>query len=98
MKERMFNIGVGQLLRNSTLYEHIFLVNIKNLYKSAGKCDDKHKRKSILYEAMVYTPEGLTDNSTIDVVALCRLKKPSAINLMSQILALLGVKQKTMSS
>ena len=44
---------------------------------------------------MVSTPEGITDNSTMAVVALDTMNNPSARKLLLQFLALLDVKQKT---
>ena len=35
------------------------------MYKSAEKCDKQHQYKFILEQAMVSTPEGITDNSTM---------------------------------
>ena len=45
--------------------KHICLGNIKKLYKSSGKCDYKQHYKAILEAAMVYIPEGFTDNIPI---------------------------------
>ena len=36
--------------------------NIKNVYKTAGKCYDKNQYKSITEAEMASTPEGCTDN------------------------------------
>ena len=44
----MVTIAVDQLLSKRTLYEHIFLENINNLYKYAGKCDGQHWYKAII--------------------------------------------------
>ena len=35
----MVTIGVEQSLSDSAIYEHIFLENIKKLYKSSGNFD-----------------------------------------------------------
>ena len=59
----MVIIGADQSLSNIALYKHRCLENIKNLYKSAGKCDDQHQYNEILEAAMVSTPEAFTDNS-----------------------------------
>ena len=37
----MVAIGVDQSLSNSPLYAHIFLEEIKKLYKTAGEYDDQ---------------------------------------------------------
>ena len=63
LKQHMFNIWFYQSLSNSAIYEHRFLENIKNLYKSAGKCDDQQHYKAIIESETVSTPEGCTDNS-----------------------------------
>ena len=44
----MVAIGIDQQLRNSTLYEHICLENIKKLYKTTGKCEDQQKYKVMI--------------------------------------------------
>ena len=43
------------------MYEHICLKNIKKLYKTAGKSDDKQQYKAILWEALDDTPEVFND-------------------------------------
>ena len=40
-KQHIDIIGVDQSLSNSTMYENKFLENIKKLYTTAGKCNDK---------------------------------------------------------
>ena len=82
-KKKMVIIGVDQYLSTSDLYEHQCLENIKKLYKSAGKCDDKHQYKSILEAGMVSTTEGLTENSPTDVGISGTMKKPISRNLLS---------------
>ena len=44
----MVNIGVDQLLSNSSIYEHRYLENIKNLYKYDEKFDDQQQFKAII--------------------------------------------------
>ena len=75
--------------------EHKCLENIKKLYKYAGKYEDQQQYKDILEAATISTPEGLIYNSPIDVVTLGTMKKLSARNSLSQFLALLDIKQKT---
>ena len=43
----MVAIGVEQSLSNSDLYENRCLENIKNIYKTAGKCGDQYQYKAI---------------------------------------------------
>ena len=59
----MVTIVLDKFLSNSSLYEHIFLENINNLYKYAGKLDNKHLYKDFIKVAMVFTPEGPTKKS-----------------------------------
>ena len=37
--------------------------NIKKIYQHAGKCNDQQNLKDIIDAAILYTPEGVTDNS-----------------------------------
>ena len=37
--------------------------NIKKIYQHAGQCDDQQIFKDIIDAAILYTPEGVTDNS-----------------------------------
>ena len=59
----MVTIGIDKSLSNSSMYEHICLENIKKIYKTAGKCDNQQRYKSIIEAAMVSTLEGFTENS-----------------------------------
>ena len=47
------------------MYEHRCLKNIKKLYTSDDKCDNKKKYKYILEAAIVFTPDRFTNNSTM---------------------------------
>ena len=60
------------------LDNNLSCLNIKNVYKQAGKCDNQQKIKDILEAAMVSTPEGFTDNSLISPMTSTPVKKPSA--------------------
>ena len=40
-------------------------VNIKKLYKTAGKCDGQQQYKAMLEAAIVSTPERFTNHSTM---------------------------------
>ena len=75
----MKTIGIDQSLRNSALFKHRCLQNIKTLYKHAGKCDGQQQIKDILEYAMVYTPEVFTDNCPRSPMTPKPVKKPSAI-------------------
>ena len=55
LKDHVQTIGIDQYLINNDLYEHIFLENIKKLYKQAGKCENQQQFKDIIEADMVYT-------------------------------------------
>ena len=44
----MVTIGLDQLLRKSTMFEHRCLENINKLYNYSGKCEGKQQYKVIL--------------------------------------------------
>ena len=48
LKEHMVTIGIEKSLRNSAIYEHLYLENIKKLYKHADKCDNQHHYKAVI--------------------------------------------------
>ena len=73
----MKTIGIDQSLYNRSSFEHKCLNNIKEIYQHAGKCDDQQNLKDILDAAMVYTPEGVTDNITNVPMTSTPVKKPS---------------------
>ena len=79
----MATIAVDQSLSNSAMYEHIFLENIKKLYKYFGKFDDQKKYKAILEAAMVSTLKGFTDNSPISPSQYVTVENTSARKSLS---------------
>ena len=95
LKQYIVTIGVYQSSRNSAIYEHRCLENIKNLCKSSGKHDDQQQYKAILEAAMVSTTEIFTDNSPISSTQYGTLKKSSARKPLRQFLELLDVKHGT---
>ena len=52
--------------------------NIKYIYQDVGKCDGQQNLKYILDDAIVWTPEGVTDNSPNVPLTSTPLKKPSS--------------------
>ena len=78
LKDHVQNIGFEPSLSNNTIYGHKCLENIKNLYKQAGKCDYQQQLKDILEAAMVFYPEGFTNNIPIYPSTPTPVKKPSA--------------------
>ena len=59
--------------------EHICIQNIKKLYKHSGKCDDQQQFKDILEDAIVYTPEGFTNNSPCLFTNILDVKKKTSM-------------------
>ena len=59
----MKTIGIDQSLCTRSSFERKCMINIKQIYQHAVKCDDQQNLKDILDDAMVSTPEGVTDNS-----------------------------------
>ena len=93
LKYNVQTIGIDPYLRNNTIYEHKCLENIKKLYKQAGKCDDHQQFKDIIEAAMVYTPEGFTDNTPIYTRKSTPVKKPSTQKSMCMFTNVLEVKK-----
>ena len=50
----------------------------KKIYQHAGKSDDQQNPKNILEATLIYTPEGVTDNSPNVHMISSPVKKPSA--------------------
>ena len=72
--------------------------NIKNLYKPAVKFEYQQKCKAVIESAIRSTTEGITIKIKMDVGTLGTLKNPSARKSLSELLALLDVKQKLLSA
>ena len=51
----MKTIGIDQSSFTGSSFEYTFMINIKNIYQHAGKCNDQQKLKDILDAAMVST-------------------------------------------
>ena len=95
LKYHVETIGIRKLLRNSALFEHRCLQNIRNLYKHAGKCDNKQQFKYILEAAMVSIPEEFTNNIPISPMNLTSVKKQSSEKSLCVFTNILYVKNKT---
>ena len=67
----------------------------QKLHKQAGKCDDHKLFKDIIEVAMVSTPEGFTNNSTIYPMTSTPVKKPSARKPLCLFTNILDVKKKS---
>ena len=93
LKQHMVSIGIIQFLSNTDLYEHICLVNINIIYKSARKCDYQQHYKTIIEAAMVPTPEVFSENSPMSPGPLSTVKKPSARKSLRRFTELLYIKK-----
>ena len=71
------------------------MISIKNIYQHAGKCDDQQNLKDIIDAAILYNPEGFTDNSTNVHMPSTPVKKPSARKSLCLFTNLLDVKPTT---
>ena len=76
----MVTIVIDKSLSNCAMYEHRCLENIKKIYTSSGKCDNKLQFRAILEVSMVSTPNIFIDNSAISpgpsmIVKNCKARK-----------------------
>ena len=78
LEDHMKTIGIDKLLCNRSSFEYKCLNNIIYIYKHAGECDYQQNLKDILNDAMVFTPEEITDDNPIRPMTKARFKKPSA--------------------
>ena len=95
LKYDVQTIGIDQSLSNNALYERRCFQNINNLYKHAGKCDNHQQFKDIIEAAMVYTPEGFTNNIPISPMTSTPVKKSSAKKSLCPFTNILYMKNKT---
>ena len=78
LEDHMKTIGIDQSSFTKSSFEHRCMNNIKKIYQPAGKCDDQQNLKDILEAAILFTTEGVTDNSPNVHLASSPVKKPSA--------------------
>ena len=95
LKYHMKTIGIDQSVYNRASFEHKCLNNIKRIYQHAGKCDDQQKCRDVLYSAMVYTQEEITEYSTSLHMTQTTIKKPSARKSLRLFINIFGVKKRT---
>ena len=88
-------IGIDQSLCKRSSFEHKFVNNIKNIYQHAGKCDDQQNLKDIIDYDMVYTTEGVKDNSPNVPMTSTLVKTPSYRKSLCLLTTILDVKNKT---
>ena len=74
----MKTIGIDQSSFTRSSFEHRCMNNIKKIYQHAGKCSDQQNLKDIIDAAILYTPEGVTDNIPNVHLKSSPVKKPSA--------------------
>ena len=74
----MKTIGIDQYWFARSSFEHRCMNNIKKINEHAGKCDDQQNLKDVIGAAILYNPEGVTDNSPNGNMASKPVKKPSA--------------------
>ena len=95
LKDHMETIEIDQSLRKRTLFEDICLININKLYQHAGRCNNQQQFKIILEAAIVSAIEGFTNNSTISLMNLTSVNKPSARKSLCIFTNIVDVKNKT---
>ena len=72
-----------------------FFTTSRNYTKIVGKCDNQKQFKDILEAAMVFTPKGFTDNSTISPMTSTPVNTLSARKSLYIFTNILDVKNKT---
>ena len=91
----MKTIGIDQTSFARSSFEHRCMNNIKKIYQHAEKCDDKQNLKDIIDDAILYTPEGVTDNSPNVHMTSKPVKKPSYRKSLCLFTNILDVKPAT---
>ena len=95
LKDHMKTIGIDQSVSNGDYFEHNFLNNIKKIYQHDVKCDDQHKFKYILEDAMVSNPEEINDDIPSFPITQMIVKKPSARKSLRLFAKIFDVKNRT---
>ena len=95
LKDHVQTIDIDKYLSNNALYEHKYLENIKKSYKQAGKFDDQKQLKEIIEAAMVFNPEGLTEDSPISPMTSTPVKKKKSGKSLCIFTNILNAKKKT---
>ena len=91
----MQTIGIDQSLCTRSSFEHKCMNNIQKIYQHTGKCDDQKNLKAIIDAAMVFTPEGVTDNIFNVPTTSTTVKKPRARKSLCLFTNILDIKLKT---
>ena len=95
LEDHMKTIGIDRSSFTSSSFEHRCMKNIKYIYQHAGKCDDQQNFKDILEDALLSTPEGVTDNSPNVHMTSSPVKKKSARKSLCLFTNILYVQPKT---
>ena len=95
LEDHMKTIGIDQSSFTRYSFEHRCMNNIKNIYQHAGNCDVQQNLKDIIDAAIIYTPEGFTDNSPSVQLTSSPFKKPSARKSLCLFTNILDVQPKT---
>ena len=77
------------------MYEHIFIENIKRLYKTARKCEDHQQYNAMIEEEILSTNEGCTGKILMTPNPSVSTKNPSARKSIRQFTEILDIKHKT---
>ena len=95
LEDHMETIGIDQSSLSRSSFEHRCMNNIKKIYQHARKCDDQQNLKDIIDAAILFTPEGVTDNSPNVNMTSTPAKKPSARKSLCLFTNILAVKPTT---
>ena len=91
----MNTTGIDQSSFTSSSFEHKCMNNIKKIYQHARKCDYQKKLKDIIDADILYTPEGVTDNSPNVPLTSSPVKKLSVRKSLCLFTNILDVQPKT---
>ena len=91
----MKTIGIYQSVSNRPSVEHKCLNNTKYIYQHARKWDYQRNLKGIIDDAMVFTPEEVTDFRPSLCITQTTVKKPSAWKSLFIFTNIFDVKNRT---
>ena len=95
LEDHTKTIGIDQSSFTRSSFEHRCMNNIKKIYQHSGNCDDQQNLKDIIDAAILYTPEGVTDNSPNVYMTSTPVKKPSSRKSLCSFTNILDVQPKT---
>ena len=94
LEDHMKNIDIDQSSFTRSYFEHRCMNNLKKINQHADKCDDQQNIKDIIDAAILYTPEGVTDDSPNVPMTSSPFKKSSARKSLCLFTNILYVKPK----